>query len=158
MKRAKFEVVNHSRHRVSSVRLRKALEWMSQALVAMDLSGRRFPTEVAVVIVDSVTMKELNRKYRKKNYPTDVLSFSFGTEPEAGELVLCWDVCLQQAGQHRHTVLEEAAYLLLHGYLHLAGYNHEHGGRQARQMYEVQDGIFGRWRRETKKKNKLVDK
>lgn len=83
-------------------------------------------------------MQVLNKNYRGKNYPTDVLSFPV-PEPFArmgilGELVICLPVLKAQAVEQKHSASLELDILLVHGVLHLLGFDHELGPKQAREM------------------------
>ena len=90
--------------------------------------------ELSVVIVDVPEMTELNGNYRGKEGPTDVLSFPCDdpcavTGPDEpvllGDVVIAPDVAVNQAATYGHTVEEELNLLLVHGILHLLGYDHE---------------------------------
>ncbi len=72
--------------------------------------------EISVVFVSREKIKELNEKYRKKNGPTDVLSFE-GENDFLGEIVICPEVVKEKK--------EELEFVLIHGILHLLGYDHE---------------------------------
>ncbi len=87
-------------------------------------------------------MRRLNKTFRGKDYATDVLSFD-ATDPESlGELVLCPEVIQRQAKEHELSDFAEYAYMVLHGILHLLGYDHEKDDKAAREMYRLQDKIF----------------
>ncbi len=86
--------------------------------------------DVVVRFVDADTMRELNRSWRGKDRPTDVLSFPSGAADPAGrrhigDIALCWEVARAQAAKRRHAPAREAALLALHGLIHLLGYDHE---------------------------------
>jgi probable rRNA maturation factor len=99
-----------------------------------------------LIFVSSAEMKKLNKRYRGKNYATDVLSFA-PTEPGSlGELVFCVDVLKRQAREHDLAYRDELSYMLIHGLLHLLGYDHEKSERAAREMFAVQDLVFERVR------------
>ena len=102
----------------------------------------RLRGELTVVFLDAAPARALNLEFRGKNYATDVLSFE---SPDSfGELVLCPQVLKAQATEHQLRLQEELGYLVLHGMLHLLGYEHERGGLQERRMYALQDAIFQR--------------
>lgn len=100
-------------------------------LAHLDLHG----VELSVALVDDATIHELNRTYRHKDKPTDVLAFALGEgeqlEPAAGERRMLGDVILsvdtagRQARQRRRPLLDELTMLLGHGLLHLLGYDHQ---------------------------------
>lgn len=98
--------------------------------------------ELTVVFVDAVRIKQLNQDFRSKAKVTDILSFSGFEDSELGELVLCGDVVDAQARDHKLACNEELGYLLIHGVLHLLGYEHEKGGKAEREMFELQDKVF----------------
>ncbi len=104
-------------------------------LRALELEGR----ELSIALVSDAVIHELNRNYRKKDKPTDVLAFAM-SEGEGGamggalgDVVLSIDTAKRQAKEHRHTLLEELTMLLAHGLLHLLGYDHRHD-REERVM------------------------
>jgi probable rRNA maturation factor len=87
---------------------------------------------VTCLISDDRQLRELNRKFRRKDYSTDVLSFP-STNGGAGELAISLDHAAQQAAEYGHSVDEELRILMLHGVLHLAGMDHEtDSGQMAR--------------------------
>ena len=75
--------------------------------------------EISIVLVSDTKIKELNRKYRKINRVTDVLAFDYG------EIFICLPQAERQAKQLGHSLKKELAILLIHGILHLAGYDDE---------------------------------
>jgi len=90
-------------------------------------------SEVSVSFVDKTEIRELNRDYRNKNEPTDVLSFPFsvpdkwidGDIPTAlGDIIICTEVADEQANEYGHSLERELGFLVVHGLLHLAGYDH----------------------------------
>ena len=93
------------------------------AQAAAGLSG-----EVEVLLADDRVLRRLNREFRGKNKPTDVLSFPAIPElagTHAGDLAISVETAGRQAREHGHTLRDEVRILLLHGVLHLAGMDHE---------------------------------
>jgi probable rRNA maturation factor len=82
------------------------------------------PACVSIAFVDDAVMKRLNRRYRRKNHTTDILTFP-GEPPQLGELVISVDQARRQARQERHSLADEVRYLVVHGVLHAFGYDHE---------------------------------
>lgn len=74
--------------------------------------------ELSVAVVGRVSIQRLNRQYRKKNKPTDVLSF------DHGEIIICYPVARRQAKEHKISVAKELALLFAHGLLHTLGFDH----------------------------------
>jgi probable rRNA maturation factor len=87
----------------------------------------KLPGHVEVLLTSDAELKRLNRTFRGKNKPTDILSFPAPAElPElSGDLAISLDTAARQAAEHGHTVAVEIKILLLHGLLHLAGEDHE---------------------------------
>jgi probable rRNA maturation factor len=97
------------------------------------------PYEVSVVFTDSDTVKQLNRDYRGVDNPTDVLAFhmlpqkgaddSFALPPDGvtrlGEVIISYPQAVEQAREQGHSTEKELALLVIHGILHLLGYDHE---------------------------------
>ncbi len=96
--------------------------FLRRACTAVSLPG-----EVHVLLTGDVEVKRLNRVYRGKNKPTDVLSFPAAEEAEgiAGDLAISLETALRQATEHGHSLRDEVRVLLLHGLLHLDGEDHE---------------------------------
>ena len=83
--------------------------------------------EITVLLGDDQRLRGLNRQFRGKNKATDVLSFPAAPNGEgvAGDLAISVETAARQAAEHGHTLDEELRILLLHGVLHLAGFDHE---------------------------------
>lgn len=75
--------------------------------------------ELSIALVDDARIKELNRKYRKIDRVTDILAFDYG------EIIICLDQAKRQAKELNNALKKELSILLVHGILHLAGYNDE---------------------------------
>jgi len=82
------------------------------------------PDELSIAFVGDDAMRELNRKFRRKNKTTDVLTFP-GDGPLLGEIVISIDQARRQAADEKHSLATEVRYLILHGILHAMGYDHE---------------------------------
>jgi probable rRNA maturation factor len=83
---------------------------------------------VSVLVTSSRELRELNRRFRGKNTPTDVLSFPAIPglmQAFAGDIAISADIAARNARQLGHTAAEEVRVLTLHAVLHLAGYDHE---------------------------------
>ncbi|HEX9493695.1 MAG TPA: rRNA maturation RNase YbeY [Thermoanaerobaculia bacterium] len=78
--------------------------------------------EISIALVDDVKMRNLNRKFRRKNKTTDVLTFP---GEESCEIVISVDQARRQAAREKHSIATELRYLILHGVLHGLGYDHE---------------------------------
>ncbi|MFA6146007.1 MAG: rRNA maturation RNase YbeY [Patescibacteria group bacterium] len=73
----------------------------------------------SVVFTNEKTIQAINKKYRKINKATDVLSFS-----DPAEIIICWSQLTKQAKEFKHTQIEELKILLVHSVLHILGHDH----------------------------------
>ncbi len=83
---------------------------------------------ISVAFIASSQMRVLNKKWRQKDYATDILSFNLAQSSKdglLGELLLCLPVVRRQAKERGHSVEREMQILLVHGCLHLLGFDHE---------------------------------
>ncbi|WP_027334555.1 rRNA maturation RNase YbeY [Mycoplasmopsis felifaucium] len=104
---------------------------------------------VDVTIVDNAKIQILNKEYRGKDYPTDILSFDFGDKTlynelpflPLGELVISHEKVESQALEFNHSLKREYCYLFTHGLVHLMGYDHELEDERIR-MNAIVDSIF----------------
>jgi probable rRNA maturation factor len=93
------------------------------------------PAEVTVRFVDAEEGQMLNRDYRHKDYATNVLSFVYESEPRVmGDLVVCLPVVLREASEQGKRADAHFAHMIVHGMLHLLGYDHETGAKDAARM------------------------
>src|SRR5580692_8856791 len=82
--------------------------------------------EVVCLIASDRELQQLNREFRGKNYATDVLSFpAEASDNGLGEIAISIDRAAAQAAEHGHSITDELRILMLHGALHLAGFDHE---------------------------------
>ena len=81
--------------------------------------------ELSIRITSSAEMRKLNLRFRRKNNPTDVLSFPADALELAGDIAISAEIAAANAVQLGHSVDTELKILILHGLLHLAGYDHE---------------------------------
>lgn len=104
--------------------------------------------ELSLVLVSDPVMHELNRTWRGKNRPTDVLAFAQRegavSAPDGllGDVVISVDTARRQAAALGHSLAVEAERLLVHGLLHLLGYDHEHSVAQARRMQRKERALL----------------
>ncbi|MBE6885886.1 MAG: rRNA maturation RNase YbeY [Oscillospiraceae bacterium] len=109
--------------------------------------------EINVSLVDNEEIQILNKKFREKDYATDVLSFPLGengvydVNPEngafqLGDVVISIEKAYEQAGLYGHSLQREVGFLTVHSVLHLLGYDHEQGGIDALRMREKEEEIM----------------
>src|SRR5574341_910152 len=96
------------------------------------------PPEVTVVFVNDRKIRHYNRQFRNRDYPTDVLSFPVNETIEdryyLGDILISTQTAARQAERKGHCVEKELQVLLLHGMLHLLGYDHETDSGQMRRL------------------------
>ncbi len=110
------------------------------------LKGRRNASELTVRLVDAGEIQQLNRDYRHQNKPTNVLSFPFeapnGLElPLLGDVVICAAVVSNEAQQQGKALLDHWAHMVVHGTLHLLGYDHVED-KEADEMESLEADIL----------------
>ena len=117
-------------HRLPTART--LARFLGEAQAAVKLRG-----QVTVLLTTDAAIRRLNRQFRSKDNATDVLSFpaeGVGAQGMAGDLAISVPAALRQAGEQGHPLAVEIKVLMLHGLLHLAGYDHERDtGRMARR-------------------------
>ena len=122
-------------------------QWLKK--IARTLKLRK-KLEISIAVVGAETIKELNRVYRGQNQVTDVLSFgeldkaiefTADSKNYLGEIIICYPQAVRQAKRVGHSVNQELELLLIHGFLHLLGYNHEKT-REAKVMRELEQRIL----------------
>ena len=114
-------------------------------------------TEVGVSFVDNERIRLMNRDYRGKDAPTDVLSFALEEEGEGevdiigadmplvlGDIVISIPKAKEQAAEYGHSFMRELGFLAVHGFLHLLGYDHE-TEEEERVMFAKQEEILTRF-------------
>jgi probable rRNA maturation factor len=98
--------------------------------------------ELSIVLTDDAGIRDLNVRFRKIDRATDVLSFPLGDDVMLGDVVISVDTALRQATEFRVSTGEELCRLLVHGILHLLGFDHTTGGWQARRMKAREEEIM----------------
>lgn len=112
-------------------------------------------TEMSLSFVNKEEIQEINRDYRGKDVPTDVISFALNDEVESeisiigledeinsiGDVIICVDIAKEQAEDYNHSLDREIGFLAVHGFLHLLGYDHM-TPEDEKEMFEKQDKIL----------------
>jgi probable rRNA maturation factor len=107
-------------HKTQAVSARALSLFAAKAQRALGLSG-----EVNVRITSNRELQALNRRFRRKDKPTDVLSFPSAITELAGDIAISADIAAANAADIGHSTETELKILVLHGLLHLARYDHE---------------------------------
>jgi probable rRNA maturation factor len=95
---------------------------------------------VSVVLTDDETLQRLNLEFRGKNQPTNVLSFPDSAEPLGG-MAVSYQTVLREASEQKKKFIGHAKHMILHGFLHLLGYDHV-AKREARLMEGIEIAIL----------------
>lgn len=135
---------------------------------AKELKLGEIKLSVSVNLVSGTKIKELNRKYRHKNKPTDVLSFPIHPPCDAkriadkrgsvncnailtrinadsydlGDIFICLSIAKEEAKRENVSIERKLAQLTAHGFLHLAGYDHERSKKEANKMLQLESKIL----------------
>ena len=139
----RFYVTGLQTEKLSKEFVLQSLKFIFEALKSRKITVKSGSKSLTVAFLSEESIQKLNFQFFGKNKPTNILSFSPTEKGSLGELAVYCDP--KRAARQGLTLKEETFYLLLHGVLHLLGYNHEAGGRQARRMYDLQDDIFKEW-------------
>jgi len=101
----------------------------------------RLKENVSIAFVSPAEIHELNKQYRKKDKPTDVLSFEKVSDfkEEFSEVIICPSVVRENAKESKLSFKKELAKVLIHGILHNFGYDHEVSEAEAEKMFAKQD-------------------
>lgn len=118
--------------------LRKEIE---RILISLGLEG----VELSVLLTDDGEIKDLNRTYRGRDKPTDVLSFPMGDRIGdrllLGDVVVSLDTARRRAEETGSPLERVVLNLLIHGIIHLLGYDHERGGEEERRFRELEEKL-----------------
>ena len=138
-----------SKYQIRKIPLRKVARMILNASGCPD-------AQLSILIVDDVKIREINRDYLAKDRPTNVISFAMqegeggGVQPDLlGDVVISAETAARDAGEAQATFESELYFLLLHGILHLLGYDHERGTKaEARLMESREKEVFSLIREE----------
>lgn len=143
MRRPKIEVtiaVEHPQWRKKWPSLRRdAAHLLAAAAAHPDLKARARGV-VALVLTNNRTLRRLNRQFRGKDRPTNVLSFEDQTEPLGG-IAVAYETVAAECREQDKVFVNHAKHMILHGFLHLLGHDHTTKG-EARLMEQVEIAIL----------------
>ncbi len=115
------------------------LERAARAALAAD--GHDGAGEVNFILISDPDIRAMNRKFRKVNRITDVISFRYEPDPLRGDIYIGRGRSKKQAGQQGHEWERELAYLAIHGTLHLRDHT-DYTDRARKKMFRLQDSVF----------------
>lgn len=138
-------VINKTHFKINPVLFKKAFNY------TLKFSKKRtFNTGVSVVIVGDKEIKKINKEYRRKNKPTDVLSFGFLEKKDIfqkikgdiiGEIFISAETAEKQAEKLKHSTEKECLILFVHGFLHILGFDHKKN-KEASVMQKLEQKIL----------------
>lgn len=125
------------------------------ALAEADCDLGEGPVEISVLLTDDSAVQSLNREWRGKDKPTNVLSFATMDDDGAplipgaplllGDIVLAFETCQREAEEQGKPFAHHLSHLVVHGVLHLLGYDHELGEAEADEMEALETAILARF-------------
>ena len=147
---AKINLDRQGKAEATTPALRKLFrDAAKETLAVLDIKD---DVEISLLLTDNTHIHELNRDYRGKDAPTDVLSFameegeSFCVAPGEprllGDIVISGEKAAEQAAAYGHSRDSEETFLFIHGLLHLLGYDHERSAEEEKEMFGLQDKII----------------
>ncbi|MGU9982106.1 rRNA maturation RNase YbeY [Phreatobacter sp. HK31-P] len=95
------------------------------AVAARDDVAVPADAELSLALADDAAVQALNRDYRAKDKPTNVLSFPAAHGPLLGDVIIAWETLIREAAEEDLTPVDHLTHLTIHGLLHLLGYDHE---------------------------------
>jgi probable rRNA maturation factor len=103
--------------------------------------GKNKDYYLEIIITNDGNIQKLNREFRKIDLPTDVLTFVYDP-PILGEIYISYETIEKQARFYNHSITEELYYILVHGLLHICGYDHIEDDSSNETMFIIQRKYF----------------
>ena len=142
-----MEILLRNAQRKFKIDRNKLVCHIEMALVEL----RQLDCEISIMLVNDAKIRRLNKEYRNRDQATDVLAFPQDADakndnggPLLGDVVVSVETSRRQAKEHRLSAEEELVLLIIHGTLHLLGYDHERSGKDKREMQNKTRKIFSR--------------
>ncbi|SFD67784.1 probable rRNA maturation factor [Bacillus sp. OV194] len=139
---------------ISPAQIEELTNLLNQAAVMEDIPDE---TELSVTFVTNERIHEINKQYRNKDTPTDVISFAMEEMGEGeleitgddlprilGDIIISAEIAKNQAEEYGHSFLRELGFLSVHGFLHLLGYDHLNE-QEEKKMFSRQDEILNEY-------------
>ncbi len=137
--------IDSDKFRLNSEMLRRRAAWLMRQNKVMDHT-------VSILFVDDQEISWLNNHYRKKNGPTNVLSFPFADESdqslsflpvkELGDIIISVETADKEAKELKVSLHDRLTWLITHGLLHLLGYDHERSEKEAEAMWALENSLI----------------
>ncbi len=120
------------------VKVKTLRKMVSNILKALSIDKK----EVSLLFCDNKTIKRLNKDFRSKDYPTDVLAFESNEDSYIGDIAISLEKVAEQANKYEVSFEKEMLRLLTHGILHLLGYDHERSNTEKRNMHKLEERVL----------------
>lgn len=138
-----FEVFNETKENVDLNDIEKLLK---KSIKFLNIESSIFN----VIIVDDERIHQINKEYRNIDRPTDVISFALEDSDKVegldfrvlGDIYVSIDTARRQAYEYYNTEKEEIRFLVIHGLLHLLGYDHTLGEKEEKEMFDLEEEVL----------------
>lgn len=134
MKNMNVNIINQIEENVNNEVIEHVLSVASQTLKLENQS-------INIILVNNDIIQHLNKSFRNKNLPTDVLTFPDGTMSNLGDIFVSIDKVYEQSKEYGHSFERELAFLTIHGLLHTLGYDHQNE-QEEEEMFSLQELVL----------------
>lgn len=133
--------------KLSTINVKKTIKKVLKAINKREkIRGKHY---ISYIIVNNEEIHKINLEYRKKDCPTDVITFAMidGEQyldflpEELGDIFISWEKVVEQSNEYKHSILREFAFLVTHGALHALGYDHQNKNDED-LMFGIQEEIL----------------
>ncbi|OGP05576.1 MAG: rRNA maturation RNase YbeY [Deltaproteobacteria bacterium GWA2_38_16] len=134
-----MQIIIQNKQKKIRIPLKKVNQWIKKILF-LKKWGHESPPELSIIFVSDAVIQKMNKRYRGKNKPTDVLSFPAPCHSEAkpknllGDIMISAETAKRDSRKFKISFDEELKFLLIHGFLHLLGYDHEASRKEELRM------------------------
>jgi len=136
-------IINITNQTNEVINIKKVNE-ISKKIIIEEFEDGEF--ELNIFLTDNKTITEYNSNYRGKSTPTDVLSFEYGLKEKIiGDIVISIERIKEQAKSFDNSFEEEFFYILIHGILHILGYDHNETDDKKEKMFEIQNKYYKKY-------------
>ncbi|MBQ8235036.1 MAG: rRNA maturation RNase YbeY [Bacilli bacterium] len=141
----KIEIFNQTNKEIKELDI--ILDLMNYACSVKNIDNVMFN----IIIVDNDEIHKINKEYRNIDRPTDVITFALEDDDTfkldidtriLGDIYISIDKCISQSIEYGHSFKRELAFLAVHGFLHLLGYDHTLGEKEEKEMFDLQELIL----------------
>ncbi len=125
---------------INNLTKNKIPKFFLEKFIKKILKKLKIKKDLSVAFVNEKEIKKLNKRYLKRNRATDVLSFP-GENKFLGEIVICLPQAKKQAKKEKHPLIKEIKILIIHGILHLIGFDHQKE-KDKKKMFEKEKELY----------------